>query len=204
MDLPDPEFQDEDSRATYAATNSVVRAGVTGREYAKPMFGNYVDLTQYVDRLRTQVATVNAGNLSGIEATLIAQASTLDMIFNELAAKAARCEIPIQTEMNLRLALKAQAQCRATLEALVEMKNPRPVAFVKQANIAHGPQQVNNQSRNETAPSVVRARAENSEKPSNELLEADYGQRMDAGATSPASGASPQLATVGKFDGTDE
>jgi hypothetical protein len=40
--------------------------------------------------------------------------------------------------------LKAQAQCRVTLVALAEMKNPRPVAFVQQANIAAGLQQVNN------------------------------------------------------------
>ena len=39
---------------------------------------------------------------------------------------------------------KRQAQCRATLEALAEIKNPRPVAFVKQANISGGHQQVNN------------------------------------------------------------
>lgn len=43
------------------------------------------------------------------------------------------------TDTYLRLALKAQAQCRATLQTLAEIKNPRPVAFVKQANIAHGP-----------------------------------------------------------------
>jgi len=30
------------------------------------------------------------------------------------------------------LALKAQAQCRATLQTLAEIKNPHPVAFVKQ------------------------------------------------------------------------
>jgi len=47
-------------------------------------------------------------------------------------------------EIYLRLALKAQAQCRTTVETLVEMKNPRPVAFVSQANISNGPQQVNN------------------------------------------------------------
>src|SRR5262249_46188418 len=40
--------------------------------------------------------------------------------------------------------LKAQAQCRAALETLVDMKNPAPFAYVRQANIAHGPQQVNN------------------------------------------------------------
>jgi hypothetical protein len=37
------------------------------------------------------------------------------------------------------LALKAQSQCRATLETLAAIKNPQPVAFVRQANIAHGP-----------------------------------------------------------------
>lgn len=35
-------------------------------------------------------------------------------------------------------------KCRATIETLAEIKNPRAVAFVTQANIAHGPQQVNN------------------------------------------------------------
>lgn len=48
------------------------------------------------------------------------------------------------TDELLRLALKAQAQSRATVEALAEVKNPRSVAFVKQANIAHGHQQVDN------------------------------------------------------------
>ena len=43
----------------------------------------------------------------------------------------------------LRVALKAQAQCRATLETLAEMKQP-PTLLARQANIAHGPQQVNN------------------------------------------------------------
>lgn len=42
------------------------------------------------------------------------------------------------------MALKAQAQCRATLETLAEIKNPQPTAFLRQANIAYGPQQVNN------------------------------------------------------------
>ncbi len=47
-------------------------------------------------------------------------------------------------ELYLRLALKAQGQCRATLETLAVIKNPTALTFVKQANIAHGPQQVNN------------------------------------------------------------
>jgi hypothetical protein len=43
----------------------------------------------------------------------------------------------------LRLALKAQSQCRATLETLATIKNP-PIVYARQANIANGPQQINN------------------------------------------------------------
>ena len=48
------------------------------------------------------------------------------------------------TEVYLRLALEAQTQCRATIQTLFEIKNPQPVAFVRQENIANRPQQVNN------------------------------------------------------------
>ncbi|ARU05559.1 hypothetical protein CCO03_13485 [Comamonas serinivorans] len=43
----------------------------------------------------------------------------------------------------LQLALKAQSNGRATLEALINAKQPKQVAFVRQANVAHT-QQVNN------------------------------------------------------------
>jgi hypothetical protein len=72
---------------------------------------------------------------------------TLDTIFNELAR---RCQANVcggyldAAERYLRLALKAQSQCRANIETFAEIKNPKPLAFVQQANIASGPQQVNN------------------------------------------------------------
>lgn len=44
----------------------------------------------------------------------------------------------------MRIALKAQNQCRATIQTLNEVKNPRSVAYVQQANISNGHQQVNN------------------------------------------------------------
>ena len=47
------------------------------------------------------------------------------------------------TETYLRLALKAQSQCRATLETLAAIKNP-PIIFAEQANVTTGPQQINN------------------------------------------------------------
>ena len=51
---------------------------------------------------------------------------------------------PDATETHLKLAFKAQSQCRTTLETLAEIKSPRSVAFVRQANTSAGPQQLNN------------------------------------------------------------
>ena len=42
----------------------------------------------------------------------------------------------------MRLALNAQSRRRATIKTLAEIKNPKPVTFVQQADIANGPQQV--------------------------------------------------------------
>ena len=75
----------------------------------------------------------------------LVQAGTLDAIFNEMARGAAANmgRIPPPRKMYLRLALKAQSQCRATLETLAASRNP-PIIFAKQANVTTGPQQINN------------------------------------------------------------
>jgi antirestriction protein ArdC len=112
----------------------------------------------------------------------MAQATALDAIFNGLAKRAAaNLDISLTAaETCLRLGLRAQAQCRATLQTLAEIKNPQPVAFVQQANIAHGPQQVNN-GMSSTQAAVAHARARNSRKASNELLGTDHDPRLDSG-----------------------
>jgi len=88
-------------------------------------------------------------------------------------------------EAFLGLALKAQAQSRATISALVDLKYPRQSTFVKQANIAHGPQQVNNGA----ATGDSASRAEINAVEQNKLLEAGDGQfssGMDTGTTQAA------------------
>ena len=107
-------------------------------------FAGEADLGGLVKDLRQVVEKVQDGNMKPVEAMLYGQAMTLQTIFTSLSRRATSQEYMTQFQAYLSLALKAQAQCRATLEALAEVKNPRPVAFVKQANIAHGPQQVNN------------------------------------------------------------
>ena len=107
-------------------------------------FAGEVDLAKLLDDLRTRVEKVQGGDMRPVEAMLYGQAVTLETIFTSLARRATSQEYLKQFQAYLGLALKAQAQCRATLEALAEIKNPHPVAFVKQANISGGHQQVNN------------------------------------------------------------
>jgi hypothetical protein len=115
------------------------------RTFARGTYGA-TDWTESVAALKDKVAKVQTGDLSGMEAMLTSQATTLDSIFTEMARRAAMNmgEYPKAADLYLRLALKAQSQCRTTVEALAEIKVPRHVAFVRQANIAHGPQQINN------------------------------------------------------------
>lgn len=88
----------------------------------------------------------------------------------------------------MRMGMKAQSQCRATLQALAEIKNPHSVAFVKQANINNGGnQQVNNGVALGAIPSPAPARENETEQ--TKLLEGmtDGSTYMDAGTT-PATG----------------
>ena len=131
------------------------------------------------------------GDTKGIERMLIAQAHALDSMFANLARRAKNQENLAPLEVFLKLALKAQSQCRATLEALAAIKNPPNVAFVKQANIANGPQQVNN-----GISQGFPARAEENTNRPNELLGSDHGERMDTTTASAASAGDPIMATV--------
>lgn len=101
-------------------------------------------------------------------------------------------EYQSQLESFMRMALKAQNQCRMTLETLATIKNP-PVVHAKQANIAHGPQQINNgviPSETAVAP------AQETRNPPNELLEVKPHEQLDTRATRTTSGADQTMATV--------
>jgi len=147
--------------------------------------------------LRDQAASVKEGNLAQAEAMLMNQATALQTLFARLVERGMTCtEIPA-FEINLRMGLRAQSQCRATLETLAAIKNPASVAFVRQANIAHGPQQVNNAA---SAPS----RAREDETTPSKLLEASDGERLDTGTASATGGGDQALAPVGAIDGAED
>ena len=163
--------------------------------HAWSKFAGEADLAETVADLRNQVKEVQAGDMGRVEAMLYGQAMTLQTIFTSLARKAVAQEYLKQFQVNLALALKAQAQCRATLEALAEIKNPRPVSFVRQANISNGPQQVNNGAGTQ-AGTHAPAHAEKTEGAQNELLEHQHGNYLDTRAQSQAGRADRKLETV--------
>ncbi|PTT86605.1 hypothetical protein DBR42_13360, partial [Pelomonas sp. HMWF004] len=114
-------------------------AGVAGNafvltSFSKGTFGE-LSLTDAIDVVNDRAKAIHAGDLRGAETLLTAQALALNTIFGELARRSAinMGEYLDASERYMRLALKAQGQCRATLETLAAIKNP-PVVFAKQAN----------------------------------------------------------------------
>ena len=157
------------------------------QEYAKP-FGE-PDMGALINTLAASIDQVHSGDMKRCEAMLMGQAQALQSIFMNFSRRALKQEYQKSLESFFRMAMKAQNQCRMTLETLAAIKNP-PVVFAKQTNIAHGPQQVNNGT---AAP----AHGEKIINQSNELLGAEHGQRLDTGTAGTAAGINPKMATVG-------
>ena len=87
----------------------------------------------------------------------------------------------------------------ATLEPLAEIKNAAPVAFVRRANIANGPQQVSNATRRVAGAS----RARESENPPNKLLEQQPNEWLDRKTTRTSVSVDQALEAVGRSRAKD-
>lgn len=163
------------------------------------------DVNELVSELARQVDAVNGGDLRRAEGMLIAQAHSLNEVFNNLARRAMKQEYLKQWEAYMRMAMKAQNQCRMTLETLATIKNP-PVVFARQANIINGgQQQVNNGTQVEASRAHAHfahagAHAANTSVEQTGLLEAGDGQWLDTRAAGTAGGADPRLVPVGAID----
>ena len=166
------------------ALDPAVAGAVVVQEFTK-CFGEQ-DISALIQALNTSIASAQGGDLSQAESMLYAQANALQGIFMGLAHRASQQGYLKQWEAVLRMALKAQNQCRMTLETLAMLKNPAPTVIAKQANITTGPQQVNNgltPTENQPAPS--------------KLLEPQNGQWLDPRTTCAAGGSHQVLETVG-------
>lgn len=181
-------------RPTVLAANSITRMGDDG----------LFDVNALIKELEKQTTALASNDMARAEITLLAQAHTLDALFNKLLTAGFQKTDLNQFDSLLRIALRAQSQCRTTLEALAEIKNPKAIAFVKQANIA------NNQQVNNGAPSPVdqsafsdqyaHAHAGKKENRPNKLLKELTHETVDSRGAAAAGATNPPLETVGAIN----
>lgn len=150
-----------------------------------------IDSPTLLSTLRDQATAVQGGDLTHAEAMLINQASALQSLFVRLSEQAMEQTHMPSLEGFMRLALRAQSQCRATLEALATIKNP-PIVYARQANVTTGPQQVNN--------GMPAPRAREIETEQIQLSEGTHELLPDTRASGDASRVNPALETLEKID----
>lgn len=106
------------------------RHGMTAAQLFKPQLGDSgfaPGIGDYAAAIAQQAKSAETGDLAFASRMLAAQAITLDSIFAEMARRMAinMGEYLGATETYARIALKAQAGSRATLEALAKLHQPR-------------------------------------------------------------------------------
>jgi len=130
--------------------------------------GNVLDMDTILEELVGSGKRVLDGNTKEIELMLMMQAKALDYVFYHTLERLHDFDMINQMEAFANIAFRAQNQCRKTLLALTELKNPRRAIFIKQQNNGIN-QQVNNTAEKKSE------KIKNSEKIANELLsEADH------------------------------
>lgn len=122
------------------------RHGLTAAQVHKAQFGDTVGAPgfgDYADAIRIAGRDAASGDLSFASRMLTAQALTLDNIFTEMARRMAlnMGEHLAATETYARIALKAQANSRATIEALAKLHQPREQT-VRHVHVNEGAQAV--------------------------------------------------------------
>jgi len=159
-----------------------------------PMFKN-LNIGSLIDELGSSITEVIDGKMKKCEAMLLSQAYALQSIFTGLSQKAVEQSQLRHYSALLKLALKAQNQCRTTLETLANLKKP-PAIFANQANIAQGHQQVNNTVQ-------LPAQANGTEKinsAQNELLEIQDEQRLEPRTQNETGSSHPPLEAMAKIN----
>ncbi|CAK0767824.1 conserved hypothetical protein [Gammaproteobacteria bacterium] len=154
----------------------------------KGNWGDDIDTPTLLQHLRDSAKTVINGNLAHCEAMLMNQAFALQALFTKLAMRGMGQNLTEHFDADMKIALRAQSQCRATLETLAAIKNP-PVVYARQANVTSGPQQIVNGI---PAPSQARKIETGQSKPFS-----GDGHGLVTGIQSEAIASNPAMAAVG-------
>ncbi len=105
-----------------------------------------LDVPSLASVVREQVSQGKIILKDQIDEFLLSYSVSLQAIFVRLTEKGMQSQDPLIAQSWLKLALRAQNQCRVSLEALSVLRSPS-IVYAKRANIAAGPQQVNHLNR---------------------------------------------------------
>lgn len=189
---PDDRAHTARSTARLASVSTVAATRVIAAAEGKAGVGELLDIPALISLMREQATSVQGGSLAEAEAMLINQATALQALFVRLIERGMANDALLQYEAHMRLALRAQSQCRATLETLAAIKNP-PIVYARQANVTTGPQQINNST-------AVPMRAREIENEQTQLSGGTHELLPDARASGNASRVNPALETLGEVD----
>lgn len=123
---PADETKSEERRLVDVALDPAAHALTFSQSFDKGSFGTR-GLTETYEAMSEKVRSAKKGDLAYCRALLVSQAISLNSVFTEMSRRsAANMGEHLQaTELYMRLALKAQAQSRSTIEALDKLTNGR-------------------------------------------------------------------------------
>ena len=81
------------------------------------------DIGRTVAIIDAAAEKIEGGDYTGVESALVAQALSLDVIYDQFVRRSAMGQSLFHPPM--QMAFRAQAQCRVTFKNLVALKNPR-------------------------------------------------------------------------------
>lgn len=153
----------------------------------------HMDVPTLIEILCEQAKAVNRSDLAQAEGMLMNQATALQSLFARLTEKAFSAKHFSQFNDFMRAALRAQNQCRATIETLSAIKNP-PIVYTRQANVTTGSQQINNGM-------LDYSQAREIENKQTQLSGDNDELRTDVRTSALASKINNEVETVGEIDG---
>ena len=140
--------RDESEAATMARVmvGPYLRHGIVANGITEKMAGKLPGEPNFDDFARDIKAKADLackGEMTLASEILTAQVLSLDMLFTELARRATMNlgDYPLMAERYARLAFKAQGNCRASLEALAKLHQPREQT-VRHVHVNEGGQAV--------------------------------------------------------------
>lgn len=179
----------------HAAIDAAISAGTVAAAHTMVSLGaiekpNATDAGLAIEDIANRV---QEGDLSDLELILVGQAVALSTMGMDMIARARKTGTTDAINTLAAAGMRAIAHSRAAIDSLVNLKHPRSATFIKQANVAHGAQQINNNT-GDAHSSRVPAHEESS--PNKLFLEANASPTLEPRAARRAGRSNQTLEAV--------